>query len=225
LTFLLELNPDEMSKLITAIILKKSGKINKENIVGNLYILKFFNRKEDVRELSVLINACSRLGNPGIALSFCLENQNSKILAQCIYTKYKQELISGLRTAEKIQKIKGNGFVILNAKDEIKDAIVGTICSMLSSSMDYEEGTVLIGMAYDKDKIKVSARIAGRENNGKNLKEILEKAVISFKQKNPNSTAEVGGHQLAAGCLVEKEKEKEFIQELKQHLEIEVMKI
>ena len=220
---LMELSDQEMSSLVTAVMIRKANQKEKENIIGNLYILKFFNRKEDVREISVLINACSRLGFSDIAISYCLENEKAKSLAQDIYTKYKQELVSGLRVAEKIKKIKGNGFVIINAKDSIKDAIVGTICSMLSSSMNYEEGTILIGMAYNKDKVKVSARIAGR--NGRNLKEVLEKTIINLKLKYPDITAEVGGHQFAAGCLLEKEKEEEFIQALKQNLEIEIMKI
>ena len=221
---LLDLNEEEMSRLITSIMIRKAQHNKSENIVGNLYILKFFNTKEDVREISVLINACSRLGFSDIAISYCLENEKAKAMALEIYTKYKQELVAGLRLAEKMDKIKGKGFVILNAKDEIKDAIVGTICSMLSSSLDYEEGTVLIGMAYNQDKIKVSARIVGR-NNEKNLKQVLEKTIEKFKQTNPKSLAEVGGHQHAAGCLIEKDKEQEFIETLKKSLEIEIMKI
>ena len=218
-----ELNDDEMSRLITSILLRKAGHHKKEEIIGNLYLLKFLNTKEDVRELSVLINACSRLGHSDIAIALCLENKEAKQKAMEIYTKYKQQLISAFRTIEKIDKIEGNGFVIINAKDEIKDTIIGTITSMLSSSLNYEEGTILIGMAYNKDKIKVSARIAGR--GGRNMKEMLEKTIITFKQRNKNMEAEVGGHQLAAGCLIERAKEEEFIELLKQNLEIEVLKV
>ncbi|MBT6689931.1 DHH family phosphoesterase [archaeon] len=220
---LMELSTDEMSKLITAIILRRAAHGKEEDILGNLYILKFFNTKEDVREISTLINACSRLGHSDVAISYCLENEKAKAQALDIYTKYKQELVSGLRVAEKMDKIKGKGFVILNAKDQIKDAIVGTICSMLSSSPTYEEGTILIGMAYNKDKIKVSARIVGHE--GRNLKEVLEKTVVTFKGANPETIAEVGGHHFAAGCLVEKDKESSFIETLKKELEIEIVKV
>ena len=104
----------------------------------------------------------------------------------------------------------------MNAKDEIKDTIIGTVTSILSSSLDYEEGTILIGMAYNQDKIKVSARIVGRE--GRNLKQVLEKVAIQFN-------GEVGGHQMAAGCLIKREKEQEFIDALKKDLEIEVVKM
>ena len=220
---LLELNEDEMSKLITAVMIRRAQHNKVDDILGNLYVLKFFNTKEDVREISTLINACSRLGHSDVAIAYCLENEKAKTEALDIYTEYKQELVSGLRVAEKMEKIKGKGFVILNAKDQIKDVIVGTICSMLSSSPTYTEGTILIGMAYNEDKIKVSARIVGSE--GRNLKEVLEKTVIAFKTDNPETIAEVGGHHFAAGCLVEKDKELLFIEALKKELEIEIVKV
>lgn len=221
---LLDLSEEEMSKLITGVLIRRAKHNKADDILGNLYILKFFNTKEDVREISVLINACSRLGYSDIALSYCLENEKAKTRALDIYTEYKQELVSGLRLAEKMEKVKGKGFVILNAKDQIKDAIVGTICSMLSSSPSYDEGTILIGMAYNEDKIKVSARMVGRENK-RNLKELMEKTVTAFKSNHPEAIAEVGGHQYAAGCLIEKEKEGFFIETLIRNLEIEVLKI
>jgi single-stranded-DNA-specific exonuclease len=220
---LLELSEEEMSKLITAVMIRRAGSGTKEEPLGNLYILKFFNTKEDVREISVLINACSRLGYSDVAIAYCLGNEKAKSRALDIYTEYKQELVSGLKVAEKMDKINGKGFVILNAKNKIKDAIVGTICSMLSSSPTYKEGTVLIGMAYNENKIKVSARIVGRE--GRNLKEVLERTITTFKTDNPESLAEVGGHHFAAGCLIEKEKEIEFIEALKKNLEVEIVKI
>ena len=211
-----ELNDEEMAKLITALMITRASQEKKDEIIGNIYLLKFFNRKEDVKELSVLVNACSRTGHPDIALFFCLENEKARIMAQDIYIKYKQELISGLKCIEKIPKIKGSGFIILNAKNEIKDTIIGTVCSILSSSIAYEQGTILIGMAYNEDKIKVSARIVG--NQGKNLKEVLEKTVINFE-------AEVGGHKKAAGCLIKKEDEERFLTELKKNLEIEIVSV
>ncbi len=220
---LMELSDEEMSKLITAIMIRRAQHNKPEDILGNLYILKFFNTKEDVREISTLINACSRLKRSDIAISYCLESESAKTRALDIYTKYKQELVSGLKVAEKMDKIKGKGFVILNAKNEIKDAIVGTICSMLSSSPKYEEGTILIGMAYNKDKIKVSARIVGHE--GRNLKEVLEKTIITFREANPETSAEVGGHCSAAGCLIERNKESSFIDTLKKELEVEIVKV
>lgn len=213
---LCDLSEQESSKLITSIMLRRSTQRNPEEILGNIYVLKFFNRREDGREISVLINACSRLGYTDLALSFCLETPGYYEKAQDIYIRYRKELLDGLRTAENLEKIQGSGFIILNAQERIKDAIIGTVCSMLSSSNLYERGTVLIGMAYNQDKIKVSARISGEGN--KNLKEVLERTVMSFE-------AEVGGHQRAAGCLIRRQDEDKFLHELKKNLEIEVVKV
>ena len=68
---------------------------------------------------------------------------------------------------------------------------------------------------HNKDKIKVSARVVGR---GRNLKELMEKSVCEFE-------ADVGGHQMAAGCLIKREDEREFMEKLRKNLEIEVVKV
>lgn len=220
---LLELNEDETTKLTAAIKAKKAKQICEEDIFGNLYTLKFFDREEDIREISFLLNTCSHLGHGDIALAYCLENEKAKSKAFEIHAKYKQELVSGLRITEKIDKIGGNGFVILNAKDKIRDVMVGTVCSMISSSQKYDEGTVLIGMAYNKDKVKISARVVGK--SGRDLKKVLEETVLSFKELHPETLAEVRGHQLSAGCSIEREKESGFLDILKKNLEVEVVKI
>jgi len=219
-----DLNEEETSRLLTAILLRRSNHDKKEEIIGNIYLIKLANRKEDARELSVWINACSRMGQSDIAIALCLEDEKARLRAEELYLEYKQQLVSALGIIEKMDKIKGNGFVILNAKDEIKDTIIGTVTSILSSSVDYAEGTILIGMAYNQDKIKVSARIVGREK--RNLKEILEKAVFNFKTKiETDMNIEIGGHMNAAGCQIQKEQELEFIETLKKDLEVEVVKI
>lgn len=221
---LLELSETEMSKLITAIMIRRTKHNQTENILGNLFILKFFNTKEDVREISTLVNACSRLGYSDIAISYCLENEKAKQQALGIYTKYKQELVSSLKVAEQMEKIKGKGFVILPAKNKIRDTVIGTVCSMLSSSPKYEKGTILIGLAETSEKkTKVSARIVGQE--GRSLKDVLQNTVDNFKKKNPETSTEIGGHHFAAGCLIEQEKENEFIEILRKELEVEIVKI
>jgi len=123
-----------------------------------------------------------------------------------------------LKFVEGLDKIEGPGFVIINAKDEVKDAIIGTVMSILSSSPTYEDGTIFIGMAYNEDMVKVSARIAGRNKDKRNLKETLERCLSGFD-------CEVGGHHAAAGCLISKDDEEKFIESLKSNLEIEVVKV
>jgi RecJ-like exonuclease len=212
---LIELNDEETKKLVTAIMLRNPKTKNKD-IIGNIFLLKFFNKLEDARELSAMINACSRLGESSTALRFCMEVSGARREAEAIHIRYKQHLISGLKFVSKTEKIQGKGFVIINAGDNIKDTIIGTIASILSKSPLYEEGTVITTMAYYEDKIKVSVRIAGR--NGRNVKEILDLVI-------KETGGEIGGHEFAAGCMIARDKEKRFIDLLKKNLEIELVKI
>ncbi len=212
---LIELDEEEMSKLVTAIILKNPKVKNKE-IIGDIFLIKFFNKLEDARELSAMINACSRLGESEIALQFCMESLRAKKRAELLHAKYKQFIISALKFVSESEKIEGNGFVIINAKEKIKDTMVGTIASILSNSSIYEEGTVITTMAYYDDKIKVSSRSVGK--TGKNVREILTSVIEKIG-------GEVGGHEFAAGCMLKQEKEKEFLDCLRKSFEIELVKI
>jgi len=215
-----ELTDEEMSNLTTSILLRKSGVKQKssEDMIGNIYLLKFFNRVEDARELSALINACSRMDYPDIALGFCLGNKLMKKEAEKIYTKYKKSISSALEEIQKLEKIQGNDYIIINAKDKIKDTIIGTIASIMSFSPLYTEGTIIVTMALipNSNKIKVSSRVAGRK--GRNVRKILSEATL-------NLTEEIGGHEKAAGCLLDQKHEKEFIQNLKKILDIELVKV
>ena len=216
---LIELNEEEMKKLVTAIMLRNPNTKNRE-IIGDIFLLKFFNKLEDARELSAMINACSRLDDPETALQFCMEIPEARKKAETIYVRYKQHLISGLNfvenSLEEVDKIQGKGFLIINARNRIKDTIVGTIASILSNSSVYEEGTIITAMAYNEEKIKVSARNVGRK--GRNVREILDSVV-------KETGGEVGGHEFAAGCVISKDKENDFIEALRKICEIELVKV
>lgn len=212
---IIDLNEEEMQKLTTAIMLR-NPKCKSENIVGDIFLIKMYNKLEDARELSAMVNACSRYGEPSIALQLLMEIPKAKKKAEAIHIKYKQQLLSSLKFIEKVPKIVGRGFVVINAKNEVKDTMIGTVASIIQNSNTYEEGTIIITMAYYEDKIKVSSRSVGK--NGRNVREMLQTIVTKIG-------GEVGGHEFAAGCNIYQEKEKEFIDLLKKSFEIELVKV
>lgn len=213
---LCELDESEMTRLITSIALRGARHGLNDDLVGNHFLVKFFNKLEDARELSASINACSRMGSPHVALGFCLGNKIMRMESEKIYLDYKQNLISALRYVSETEKLEGNNYVIINARDRIKDTIIGTVASILSHSPMYKEGRVIIALSYNEDKIKVSARVAGR--TGRNVRELLHKVVVPIG-------GEVGGHPNAAGCLIPRTREVEFIEELRKLLDVEVVKV
>jgi len=215
---LIELNDDEMKRLTTSILLRLSSEDASEYI-GNLYLVKFFNKIEDARELSAIINACSRMGYPQIAFLLCMGNPYARKKAGRIYLKYRQHIISGLRFIDQNDKIEGREYVIINARDNIKDTIIGTLASILSFSSVYKQGTIIIAMAYNEDKIKVSARVAGRRiKSNRNLRELVDSIIHTIG-------GESGGHCNAAGCTIKKEDEDKFIELVQRKLGIELIKV
>ena len=217
---LIDLNEDEMQRLVTAIALRMPDHDKMSEFIGNLFLVKFFNKMEDARELSALINACSRMGEAHTALLFCMGNESARKHAETIYIKYKQSLIQALNHFNSNPKIEGKQYVIMNAHDKIQDTIIGTVASIMSMSALYKEGTVVVTMAHNQDKIKVSCRICGREktDNSKNLKEIMDEITELIG-------GESGGHKFAAGCVIARDKEEAFIELVKKKLDFEIVKI
>jgi RecJ-like exonuclease len=208
---IIELTESEMEKLTTAIILRKPDEKN-QNLIGNLFLIKLFGKLEDTRELSAKINACSRDGQHHIAIGLCLENPESKKKAESIHVKYRQSLLNGIKCAQETKRIEGEGFVIINAKDQIKDTMIGTIMSILASSSIFKPGTILMGMGHDEynGMIKISTRNVGKQ--GKNTREILSNIMQHFE-------GEVGGHEFAAGCSIQLEHEESFIRKFQEYFQ------
>ncbi len=214
---ILELDEKQTSKIVTGILLK-TNKSNPEKLVGDIYLLKMFNKLEDAREISAKINACSRMGHYEKSLLFCMEKPKIKKSVESLYIEYKQTILSGLKCLEDLPKITGKNFILVNAKEKIRETIIGTIASILAYSNIYPKGTAIIAMAHyeDKDRIKISSRNVGQE--GKNLGHILEQVATTLK-------GDAGGHKNAAGGIIPKEKEQEFIETIRRSFEIETIKI
>ncbi len=216
---LIDLDENEMKKLTTTVLLRFSSEDKTQEYLGNLYLIKFFNKIEDARELSAVINACSKMGYSEIAFMMCMGNAKARKRAEKIHIKYRQYIVSSLRYIDQNHKIQGREYVIINAKNNIKDTLIGTIASILSFSSVYKKGTIIITMAYNNDKIKISTRIAGRNSkSNRNLKQLLDSIMKTIG-------GEYGGHKNAAGCTINIKDEEKFIDLIKRKLEFEVIKV
>ena len=185
-------------------------------IIGDVFLINLYGQLEDARELSAKINACSRSGKYNLAIQFCMEVPSMKKKVESIYLKYKQELITGIKFVKESEKIIGEGFVIINVQEKVKDTMIGTITSILAYSGEYPIKTIITSMAHYEEGIKISSRNVGGE--GRNVREVLNSIVKMIG-------GEVGGHEFAAGCTIKKEKENEFIELLKKELSLEMIKV
>lgn len=216
---LLDLNKEELSRLITGILLRRVSNGHDQEILDNIYLIKIGPRLFDAREVSSMINACGRFGYSSLAIAFLMSSKRAQEKIEEVYTKYRSYIIKALNLVDGMKKTQGENFVIINAKNAIKDTIIGTIVSILSASFLYNPGTIIVGMAYRVDnKIKVSARLVKGSDGEVNLYHFL-RSIVNIVG------GEVGGHMNAAGCLISKEKEQEFLELLEKKLIAQEIKI
>lgn len=206
---LVQLDKEEMKKLVTGIILRRMGvEKNPEDVLGSIYLL---NEEEDespmkdAKEFSTLLNSCGRMNKASLGIGCCLNDKESKKEALILLNNYKREIISALNwyNANKNKFIEENGFVIINAENNIRDTLIGTLGSILCKSNLYEDGTVVVTMAYTIDGgVKISFRVVGKKDI--DLREIINEIIKKVG-------GVCGGHKQAAGALIDQEKENEFI--------------
>ena len=187
--------------------------------MGNIYTLvgeEEGSPFRDAKEFSTLLNACGRLGKASLGIGACLGDKKIKKKTIAILTEYKKELLNALNwfNSDKSSKdiVKGDGFIIINAKDNIRETIIGTFASIISKSKRVGKNIYVVAMAQSDKDIKISLRISGSHFRN----EIdLNKMIINIV----NETGGIaGGHQYASGALIPSDKEEQFIQLARQIL-------
>ncbi len=205
---LIELDKEDVKKIITGIILNRINEENPEDIFGNIYLLKDEEEGtplKDLKEFSTLLNAVGRFNSSSLGISLCLGNEEVRREAFDVLNSYKNEIINSLNWFNsKKETFLSKNIAIINAKDNVKDTVIGTLASIVSKSNIYENGTVIIGLAYTaENEIKISARISGDKDL--DLRNLLKNAVAKI------GDYPCGGHKIACGALIPKDKEEEFI--------------
>jgi len=205
-----DLTLEEQQKLASAIIIErmKLSDVTAEDIFGDNYtLLGKPEELEDAREFATMLNACGRLGRYDIALRLCLNDRSALMLAGEVIENYRKILSESLeifRTNPQIVQ-RTNFANYLLFENKIPDTIVGTITSIVLNSNMIDAGKPVFGLVDTENNIvKISARVS-KEIKNINLRDIV---VLAAK----SAGGEGGGHKMAAGGLIPKGREKEFIQ-------------
>ena len=201
-----DLSLEEQKKLASAIIIErlKLKEEKSEDIFGNIYLLLDMPEDlQDARELSTLLNACGRMGNPEIGLRICLKDFSIVDKAIETFFEYKKLIGNCLNLINEKNLVKRIGDIVyFIGKDKIPESIVGTLTSILSNSF-FSDAKIVVGFA-GSEKVKVSART----NEDLNLNEVIRNVVEKIG-------GEAGGHERAAGAYIKKNEEEKFIEVLK----------
>ncbi len=214
-----DLSIDEKRRLVDKIIqhiisLKMSGEIALE-LIGTVYTLTRedpWTPLRDAREFATLLNACGRMGKAGLGIALGLGDRGSAFEeAQQVYNEYRKWLakyMNWLTNEPSALKQKGN-VVVVRGDGVIDENMTGAISSLVSSSNLFGEDKVTLVVSSTKSgEAKVSARATDQlVAKGVNLGRILQTL-------SPNYGGNGGGHAIAAGATVGRERLEKFLEEL-----------
>ena len=198
-----DLTSEEKARIADGIIKEREGKIELSEIFGEIFMLsKKPEFLSDSREFSVIINACSRMGESDLAIRLCLGDYSLYHKAMEKMEEYRMQISKAISIIENGKIVEMGNCIFIVGNNDIPDTIIGTIISIFLSTK--RPNKPIFGLAYDNDTnmIKVSARKSDRDNI--NLRDILINVVREMG-------GEAGGHRNAAGAYIPVGKEVEFI--------------
>jgi single-stranded DNA-specific DHH superfamily exonuclease len=200
-----ELNFNETQKLADAIVLRllKIGAYEGvfEQIVGRKILLKNLPLQNAISLVDV-INSCGRAGEMSTALSILLGDQKALKVGIEISEKFTVEILEQLA---KCRSEVREGFCIryLILDDAVSTSPIATI---LSRYLMPDKPIVVINIKKD-GKVKVSARTTEKIAKKLDLAEVMRLSALRVGGVG-------GGHRVAAGANIEKEKVEEFLKEV-----------
>ncbi|MCS7129942.1 MAG: DHH family phosphoesterase [Archaeoglobaceae archaeon] len=200
-----ELNLEEVQKLADAIVLRllKMGAYEGvfEQIIGKKVILKNLPIKNAINFVD-LINSCGRAGEASTAFRILLGDEEALARGLQINEKHITEILEDLSRRKKEVR---ESFCIRYLV--IDDApATSPIATILSRYLMPDKPIIVLNIKKD-GKVKVSARTTDKIAQKLDLAEIMRLSALRV-----NGVG--GGHRVAAGANIEKEKIEEFLKEV-----------
>lgn len=201
-----DLSEEEKRKLCSALsdhLISKGYPSDVLNLIGSVYTLVHeepWTPLRDAREFSVLLNGTGRMEKAGIGVAVCMGDRGLALeQAERVLGEYRQTITKYLSwLMEKPDRISElESIYVVHGGDFINEKVIGTLSSILSTSLPKPEKPIIAYAAVDEDDIvKVSARTLDTlTSKGLDLGEIMRVAAEQFEGKG-------GGHDIAAGAQV-----------------------
>ncbi|MEM4662418.1 MAG: DHH family phosphoesterase [Candidatus Diapherotrites archaeon] len=219
---------EEKQRLATALIVYlRSNEVPEWKItrlIGNVYTLlkESSGPLRDAKEYATLLNACGRNNFSKIGFEICMGDRGYYYKqALSMLVEHRKNIREGLELMLKEGIQEAKNFYYFNAGKRIKDSIIGIVAGMLYSSNVISPTKPIVAFAETDDGfIKVSVR-ANYElvKKGLNLGLLMRLCCELLDTK-----AEGGGHQVAAGAKIPREKLQEFIEILDKKLDEQIFR-
>jgi len=200
-----DLSKEEKQRLCSALsdhLISKGFPSNVLNLVGAVYTLVHeepWTPLRDAREFSVLLNGTGRMEKAGLGVAICMGDRGYALeQAETVLgdyrrtiTKYLSWLMEEPGRIDELESI-----YVVRGEDFINEKVIGTLSSILSTSLPKLEKPIIAYAIADDEVVKVSARTLDMlTNKGLDLGEIMRLAAEKFGGSG-------GGHDIAAGAQV-----------------------
>jgi RecJ-like exonuclease len=183
-------------------------------LIGTIYTFKLEDPSTPLRngrEFGSLLNACGRMGKPGVGLSIVIGDRDEAMLtAQETLDDYRRTIGRALDWVRMNNKVEEREHIyVIRAENNIDDTVIGVVSSILLSQGILKKKKPIIATAYSEDELfKVSAR---------GINELVEKGLhmgMVLQAASEKVQGAGGGHDIAAGAYIPINQEKDFLDEV-----------
>ncbi|MEM3160446.1 MAG: DHH family phosphoesterase [Nitrososphaera sp.] len=190
---------DAIAKFVATSNKSSTGVI--DDLIGYVYTLAGEDKRSqlrDAREFATLLNACGRIGKPGVGVAICMGDRNAMLTAgEEINAQYRTTLRNYISAifSEKWRVTDDGANAFVNGDGLVVQDMLGAVSSLLSGSPTLAGRLVFVRTLAPDGTYKFSSRkslgCASRANLGLVMRHCAESA---------KGTG--GGHAAAAGCRI-----------------------
>jgi len=220
---LADLTDDERTNLFSALSnhMVSSGCDSSaiHQLIGTIYTFKLEEQSTPLRggrEFGSLINACGRMGKPGVGLSVCLGDRGDAMIeAQEVLAGYRITIAKALDWVQMQDKVEEQEHIyVITAENKVNDTVIGVVSGVLLGQGILKAKKPIVATAFtEDDQLKVSTRgLDELVKAGLHMGIIMQEAAEAVGGGG-------GGHDIAAGAYIPRNKEREFLENVNRLVE------
>jgi single-stranded-DNA-specific exonuclease len=193
---------------------KRLSEIMLDDLMGYVYTLTREDKRShlrDARGFSTMLNACGRIGRPGVGVAICMGDRSAALsVGEETISTYKATIRKNLsKIFSEKWRIADNGKSVFIIGDGIlEEEILGGVSSFLSRSPSFRGRFLFVRTLTRTGIHRFSSRkcmdCKSEANLGKIMREVSEAL-----------NGQGGGHAAAAGCTIPSSKLEDFIAKIK----------
>ncbi|MCK5669781.1 DHH family phosphoesterase, partial [Candidatus Bathyarchaeota archaeon] len=220
---LADLTDDERTRLFSALSnhMVSSGDDSSaiHHLIGTIYTFRLEEQSTPLRggrEFGSLLNACGRMGKPGVGISVCLgDREDAMDEAQEVLGEYRITIAKALDWVQMNDKVEEQEHIyVITAEDKVNDTVIGVVSGVLLGQGILKEKKPIVATAFtEDDQLKISTRgLDELVKAGLHMGLVMQEAAEAVGGGG-------GGHDIAAGAYIPRNKEREFLENVNRLVE------